>query len=147
MKGTKYKITYREQQRDPRAPLWLQIMFSVLCFLASTFGVVSSYGAVYEFDKCEFTSTYINANRYIGWVAFSVSIVMMVFALYLLIRWRWVWLKDVATPTPRKIYGEDIEDIEPGFLATSSAQSFIRAQKSTDKIKLEAERAMNDLET
>ena len=142
----KYKIAYQERQRDPRVPLWCQLTFSVMCFLIATFGVIASYGAVYEYDKCELTSSYINANRYIGWVALAISIIMMVFALYLLIRWRWVWMTTVTVPAPIKVYGEDIEDIEPGFLTVSSAKSFLSTQNATSKIKLEAERAMNDLE-
>jgi len=43
-------------------------------------------------------------------------------------------------------YGEDVEDLEPGFLAVSGAQSFLSTQAATVATKREVERAWDDLE-
>lgn len=142
----KYKIAYRLDQRDSRLPLWTKILYVCLCLCVSMFGLVTAYGAVYEDDKCSEPTSYLNGNRIFGWVVFSFSIVFGIFAVYILIRWKWVWMKDVAIPAPVKIYGQDVEDIEPGFLTSSSNKSFLSTQKAATETKIEVERALNDLD-
>lgn len=143
-----YRIAYRQEQRDPRTPLWYKVLYGTLGECAVLCAVVTAGGALYEKQKCLASEheSYLSANNILGYIALVGGILWAVMGLYMLVRWPWVWMKDVAFSTPVHRYGEDVEDLEPGFLAVSGAQSFLSTQAATVATKREVERAWDDLE-
>ena len=141
-----YRIVYHIEQRDPRSPLWYKLLYTSLCLVVALFAVATSYGAVYEYDRCTSGDTsYLRANHYLGWVGVVVGVVGALGGLAALVLWRSMWLTRVTKTAPVLRYGEDVEDIEPGFLAASGARSFLSTQSATDATKREVDRALVDL--
>lgn len=143
-----YRIAYRPEQRDPRTPLWYKLLYGTMGECAVLCAVVTAGGALYEKQKCLVSEheSYLSANNILGYVALIGGLLWSILGVYMLVQWSWVWMKDVPFATPVQRYGEDIEDLEPGFLAVSSAQSFLSTQAATEATKREVEQAWNDLE-
>lgn len=140
------RLVYRPQQRDARTPLWYKLLYGSLAELTAVLGLITAAGALYESSVCTPPTTYLSANRALGYVALVAGVLCGVLGLYLLVRWSWVWCRDVGLAAPNRRYGEDIEDVEPGFLAQSSARSFLSTQHAADATKREVDLAWSDLE-
>jgi hypothetical protein len=143
-----YRIAYRSEQRDPRTPIEYKIFFSSLCLLIVMLTIIVCAGAIYQPSHCDISSnpSYQNGNRIFAYVVLGISGLAAFMGIYTLVRWPWMWLKDVAFPALKHRYGEDIEDVEPGFLTISSAKSFLSTQAATNHTKREVELAESDLE-
>lgn len=147
MPPPEFRISYRPEQRDSRTPLWYKLLYMGLGLLSVLFVVVVGAGAVYQARACKDPAvhhTYLEINAVVSYLALICCLVMFCFGVYMSVRWRWVWMHDTAVPIQR--YGEDIEDLEPGFLAVSSARSFLHGQATADATKREVEKAEYDLD-
>lgn len=143
-----YRTAYRSEQRDSRTPLWYKNLYLGLCFSVALLTIIVASGAIFEAEKCSLSlsSSYLTGNRMVGYVALAFGTLLAAWSLYMIVQWSWVWMKDVPFAAPLPRYGEDVEDIEPGFLTVSSARSFLSTQAATDATKREVERALGDLE-
>jgi hypothetical protein len=92
------------------------------------------------------TSPYSNVNKYIGWILLGIGCIMLLVSILTLVFWEWMWMTHMTVPVPLPLYGEDIEDLEPGILTTSSTKSFLSGQNSTNLTNREADKAILDLE-
>ena len=143
-----YTIRYASEQIDPRSPLWYKRFYVGVCLALTVFGIVVGAGAIYNDKKCTVpgNSSYQSATLYLGYILIVASILMMVFALYLLIDWRRIWCKTVPIPAKKPVYGEDVEDISPGYLASSGTRTFLDASKYASDTRREADLAVDDIE-
>lgn len=143
-----YEIKYKLEQIDDRTPLWYKQFYVIFCLFVAALGVVVGYGALDVHRNCQTTpsQTYLNANMYLGYVLMVLSVLGMVLALYFAIAWKKIWMHQVPIPVKKPVYGEDVEDIEPGYLSRSGARTFLDASEANEATKREVNLALNDLE-
>ena len=146
-----YTGSYWTVQRDKRTPLWFKQLYAFLVFFTMLmFLTVVLTGTLEVPHLC--TTSYqdginvSNGMKIMMYVFSPLAALYLLLALYTLIKWKWMWMHSQFTPTKQKVYGEDIEDIDPGFLARSGARSFLDATSALDNTKHEVERAHTDLD-
>lgn len=118
---------------------WLGAGVSAMCLVLSR---ESSGGCVVTNDP-----TAQNAFFILSIIALVVSVLWALsLPLYFLIKWREIWLQEVAIPAREHRLYEDVEDEDPGILGRSGTRSFLKATESTIQTKREVAAGIRDLE-
>jgi len=135
-------------QRDKRTSLTFKQVYVGLTLTAMVTGSVAMGGGFYNARECQAykkdaAKKYADALKIFFYLFFSMFVLWILFSSYLLVRWRWAWM--TVTFAPPRLYGEDVEDFEPGILGRSGTRIAVDATRNADRTYYEVEKAYDDL--